>query len=140
MIKTFSLQNVCLEILISHGKGWTILWSGHYKALGKFLKCRLLRKYEREQANYLNIFFTVRHSRWPICFFLPKTSPRGHSRLYEVKYVLASNFRPNRDRALGMVSMCFPGRGASTDMQRTDLGHRVNLNDLDRRPNSDLDL
>ena len=81
------------------------------------------------------------HSRWSICSFDPLTSPLGHSRSYEVKFVfLGANFWKNRDRVLGTVPICFFCKDASTDSNMTYLAQHVNSRDLDLRSNSNLDL
>ena len=62
------------------------------------------------------------HCRWPACRFNPMTAPSGHSRSYDVTFVFCLLLFIERDRALGMVPMCFSCANASIDIQYDLLG------------------
>ena len=87
------------------------------------LICRFFRKYWWERAINLKILLpALGPPRWPVCSFDPMTSPsglQGHMRSHSF---FASNIWYNRDKALGMVPMCFSRTDAVTDMQHDLLG------------------
>ena len=87
----------------------------------KRFKSPLFRKYECQQANYLNIFLHSATLDEPSAIFIQWllfSVIRGH--IGSDTFFLY--FWKNKDRALVFVPMCFPYKDASTDMQHDLLG------------------
>ena len=70
---------------------------------------------------------TSGHSRWLVCSFDPMTSPLGHLRSYEVKWVFYPHFWQNRDRAPLIVLKCLPNRVTTIDKRHDLLGSPCDL-------------
>ena len=80
-------------------------------------KCFLFRKYEGDHASYLKTVLcqaTLDHSYIGLTPWSLLRVIRGHMRS---NTFFASNVWWSRDRAVGLVPMCFFRRDASTDMQ-----------------------
>ena len=91
----------------------------------KMLKCRFFPKVRVETCHLSQDILISRQSWWLICSFYPILRViRGNMRSNKFD---ASNSWCNRDRALGMVPMCFSRTNTSLDMQHDLLGSTRDL-------------